>query len=317
MPLKKQFSGELKPLSPYNFKLTVSKPAGWWWSTPFEEFEENTLWTVARFDDTALGLKLLSVGTLKRPQIEFHVFASKKIGNEKKGQIINLLERSLLTKQDLSDFYSLAEDDQILKETAQRLCGMHTVSWPELFSALILAVTLQMSPMKRSNDMMNSIIDEFGQTFSFDGKRIRYWPSFEKIASTPVRDLERKANLGYRAKFIKKIAQSLNDDFPTMNELYMMEPEEARKKLMTLHGIGEYSAELVMPGMGFPLDIWSAKIFGILLNGEAPKNPREDIPELKSAAQKRWGKWAGYAFVYVLNDLENISKRIGKDLTSF
>ena len=86
---------------------------------------------------------------------------------------------------------------------------------------------------------------------------------------------------------------------------------------MQLYGIGEYSAELVMPGMGFPLDVWSAKIFGVLLRGKASNKLRDAIPELKEIAQKRWGKWVGYAFVCVLNDLENISNRIGKDLTVF
>ncbi len=31
----------------------------------------------------------------------------------------------------------------------------------------------------------------------------------------------------------------------------------------------------------------------------------------------RWGQWTGHAFVYVLNDLEKISKRISVDLTKY
>ena len=102
-----------------------------------------------------------------------------------------------------------------------------------------------------------------------------------------------------------------------MDTIYAMDPEEAKKKLLTLQGIGEYSAELVMPQMGFPLDVWSAKIFNVLFYGKIPSNPREAIPALKEAAQQRWGNWSGYAFVYVLNDLPMLSKRIGVDLTKF
>ena len=102
-----------------------------------------------------------------------------------------------------------------------------------------------------------------------------------------------------------------------MDELWNMEPEEAKAKLLTLRGIGDYSAELVMPRMGFPLDVWSAKIFHVLFFGKEPKQPREVIPALKKVAEKRWGKWRGYAFVYVLNDLPNLSKKVGVDLTQF
>ena len=96
-----------------------------------------------------------------------------------------------------------------------------------------------------------------------------------------------------------------------------MEPAEAKKKLLTLQGIGEYSAELVMPKTGFPLDVWSAKIFHVLFYGKIPEKPRDAIPALKEAAEKRWGNWSGYAFVYVLNDLPKLSKRVGVDLTKF
>lgn len=70
-----------------------------------------------------------------------------------------------------------------------------------------------------------------------------------------------------------------------------------------------------MPGMGFPLDAWSAKTFSILLLGKEPESPRDAIPELKRMAEERWGKWRGHVFVYVLNDLPRISKRLGVDLT--
>jgi 3-methyladenine DNA glycosylase/8-oxoguanine DNA glycosylase len=102
-----------------------------------------------------------------------------------------------------------------------------------------------------------------------------------------------------------------------MEEFNKMSPEGARDKLLTLQGIGEYSAEFVMPRMGFPLDVWSAKIFNSLFYSEIPQNPQEAIPALKEAAQQRWGNWSGYSFVYVLNDLPRLSKRVGFDLTRF
>jgi len=126
-----------------------------------------------------------------------------------------------------------------------------------------------------------------------------------------------KAKLGYRAANLVAIAKALEAGFPSMDELYAMETSEAKKQLLTLRGIGEYSAELAMPGMSFPLDVWSSKIFSVLFHGKVPDNPRDVIPSLKKEADRRWGKWAGYAFVYILNDLPKISKRVGVDLTKF
>jgi N-glycosylase/DNA lyase len=125
---------------------------------------------------------------------------------------------------------------------------------------------------KQPNDG-DMLMANFGDEASFDGKTIRYWPSAQTISNTPVEELKDKAKLGYRAKNLKAIALSLTQGFPSMDELNTMKPEEAKKELLTLQGIGEYSAELVMPKTGFPLDVWSAKIFSVLFNDKVPENP--------------------------------------------
>ena len=94
-----------------------------------------------------------------------------------------MLKRALKTEEDLTDFYNLSQKDPILRDVVKDLYGMHTVGWPELFPALILAVTLQMAPMKRSNQMMDLLIAKYGEQANFDGKTIRYWPSAQTIAS--------------------------------------------------------------------------------------------------------------------------------------
>jgi N-glycosylase/DNA lyase len=139
----------------------------------------------------------------------------------------------------------------------------------------------------------------------------------ERIANSTIDELKAEAKLGYRAVNLIAIAEQLQHGFPTMDDLWAMDFEEAKKQLLTLRGIGDYSADIVVPGMGFPLDVWSAKIFHILFFGKEPENPRKTIPALKQTVKDRWGKWSGCAFVYVLNDLPKLSKRIGVDLTQF
>ncbi len=317
LTFRKTCAFELEAVPPFSFELTVHKPAGWWWSTPNEKFQQGTFWSATRFNGNLYGLKLKPLGTVKKPRIDCQIFSDGKVGEANEQGLKDMLHRSMRTDEDLTEFYALAKNDDILHDVAKELYGMHTIAWPELFTAFILAVTLQMAPMKRSNQMMDLLIENFGDDVHFDHKVVRYWPSTKKIAATPPEELQAKAKLGYRASNLVSIAQALEAGFPSMDDLYAMEPEEAKKKLLTLRGIGDYSAELVMPGMGFPLDVWSAKIFSILFHKKTPSNPREAIPDLKKEAEERWGRWRGYAFVYVLNCLPCLSKQVGVDLTKF
>jgi 3-methyladenine DNA glycosylase/8-oxoguanine DNA glycosylase len=237
-------------------------------------------------------------------------------GDEKRASSLTL-RRALQTDESISGFYDLAKKDEILADVVKDLYGMRATAWPDLFPAAILAVTLQMAPWSRSSQMMDLLMKNYGDELHFDEKTISYWPSPEKIASVGTEDLKSKAKLGYRAKNLSLIAKILEAGFPSMDDLYNLPYEEAKKKLMELRGIGEYSAELITPRMGFPLDVWSAKIFNILFFKRETYSPREAIPRLKQTAEKRWGQHRGQAFVYILNDLQNISKRIGFDLTRF
>lgn len=317
MNLEENYSFKIDAIPPYNFELTIRKPAGWWWSSIDEEFKNDTCWTATRFKGELLGLKLRSTGDTDKPQLHCKIYSQAKMTASAKQLIKHMLKRALKTEEDLTPFYNLSRKDNILRDAVLDLYGMHTVGWPELFPALILAVTLQMAPMKRSNQMMELLTAKYGDQVDFDGKSIRYWPSVQTIASKSPQELKVEAKLGYRAQNLISIAKTLIQGFPTMDKLSAMEPEEAKKELLTLRGIGDYSAELVMPQMGFPLDIWSAKIFHVLFYGKEPQNPRETIPDLKKIAQQRWGKWRGYAFVYVLNDLAKLSEKVGTDLTKF
>ena len=317
LDLKETYSIDFEAVPPYSFERTLHKPAGWWWSTPDEVFEKGTCWTVTRFNGELLGLKFWSSGTMQKSRIHCTVYSKGKVDASRKAEITRMVKRALKTEEDLTEFYKLSQKDDVLRGVVKDLYGMHTVGWPELFPALILAVTLQMAPMKRSNQMMDLLIANCGDQVCLDGRTMQYWPSAETIAASTVEELKTKAKLGYRASNLIAIAEALKQGFPTMDELWAMAPEEAKERLLALRGIGDYSAELVMPRMGFPLDVWSAKIFSVLFFGKAPEKPREAIAALKRVAEERWGEWRGYAFVYVLNDLPKLSERVGVDLTQF
>jgi DNA-3-methyladenine glycosylase II len=306
----------LKATPPYDFSLTVHKPAGWSLFTPFEMFEDGTIWTGMRLNlDEIFGLKLRSVGTVEKPEIFCEMFSREKLNAERRKELSEMVAWMLSLKEDVRGFYALAEHDPLVGSLVGDLYGMRRTKRLDIFPALILAVTLQMAPIRRSDQMMNLLIKNYGVKIRFDGREILYWPAPERIARAGVRELEERCKLGYRARSLKSIAETICKGFPMLQEFEKMPTDEARTKLMELRGIGEYSADIVSPHPGFALDVWSAKIFNMLLFGDEAESPRSIIPKLKEIAEDRWGKWKGYVFTYVLNDLNNLSRRFNLNLT--
>jgi len=305
----------LKAVPPYDFALTVHKPAGWSLLTPFEIFEKGTLWTTMRTrSGEIIGLKLRSVGTVEKPDISCKVYSYGRLATGEKRELSKTIMRTLNLEEDIRGFYALTRRDPLVRVLVNDLYGMRSTRQPDIFSRLILAVTLQMAPITRSDQMMTLLIKEYGDTVRFDGREILYWPSPGRIANTEVGELKKKCKLGYRAKPLKSIAESIQRGFPSPQELEEISAEEAKAKLMELKGIGEYSADIVSPHPGFALDIWSARIFSTLLLKKEAESPRDLISKLKEIAEDRWGRWRGYVFLYVLHDLDNLSRRFNLNL---
>ena len=101
---------------------------------------------------------------------------------------------------------------------------------------------------------------------------------------------------------------------PTFAQLAELTSEEAKRELMDLPGIGGYSADIISRPGGFPIDVWSAAVFGKLFTGREPENSREAVETVKKEGIRRWGKWSWMAFFYVVQDLKNLSRKLNVTL---
>jgi 3-methyladenine DNA glycosylase/8-oxoguanine DNA glycosylase len=307
---------EINPIPPYNFSLTVRKPAGWSLFTPSEVYDNNTLWTAVQLNGTLIGLKFNSAGNVDNPRITAKIFLKKEPSNEKLGIIKKALVHSIGADDDLHEFYLLAEKDPILKYVVADLPGMHsTSSGDTVFPDAILAILLQMAPLKRSNEMMDCVIRKYGEKAEFDDKKVYVWPLPENIANLNPETFAKTCKIGYRAKRIIKLSEKIvKEGFPTLEELENLSSEEAKKRLLELPGIGDYSADIINPHGGFPIDVWSVEVFGKLFFGKEPENNRQAVEEVKIEGIQRWGKWSWMAFFYIVQDLENLSKKLNVQL---
>jgi DNA-3-methyladenine glycosylase II len=314
MRLRRRAQFEIAPLPPFNFRLTVRKPAGWDLFTSDEVFDDDTLWTGIRFETMPVGLKIQSRGTLQRPRVLVGVYSSRKMPKVDEERLQGVLATCLGAEQNLAEFYGFAKKDRILKHVVDSLYGMHDTQGVSLFNSVILAICLQMARPKRSFEMMEAIDEKYGETIEFDGKRVVLQPTAARIAKLNPEAFAKVCKLGYRAKYIVGSAKMIEAGFPEMREILKMPPDKAKGRLIELPGIGDYAADIINPHGGFPIDAWSVDVFGLLFFGKQPEDRREAIEKVKQEGIRRWGKWSWMAFFYVAQDLQNLSNRLGVQL---
>jgi 3-methyladenine DNA glycosylase/8-oxoguanine DNA glycosylase len=314
MSLRRRAQFFIDPVPPFSFELTIRKPAGWDLFTSGEVYEAGTLWTGIRHGGKTIGLRIEPAGTPKTPRVLVTAYATSSIPKREVDGLRGTLARCLGAEQDLNGFYDFARKDGILRHVVEDLNGMHDTQTASLFNSVILAICLQMARLKRSRDMMGAIDRKYGELVEFDGRRVLLQPTPERIAKLDPARFAKECNLGYRAKYIVASAKMIVEGFPGMQEIMSMDPDKAKEKLMELPGIGDYAADIINPHAGFPIDAWSVDVFGALFFGKEPENRRDAIEEVKEEGIRRWGIWSWMAFLYVAQDLQNLSRRLGIQL---
>lgn len=287
---------------PFDFILTVAKPAGWHWSTPRETFEGGTLWTGRYVRNIPVGLKL----SAKKNRVTVLVYGESPLTMSHLKILKSDLWSALGGDEDLDGFYRFAEEDPILSVVVGHLKGMRVGMATELFGDVILAILLQMAPMARSGQMMDALLEHYGRRLAFDGREVTLWPTAKEMAEVDPKDLWAKTKIGYRAERLVKAARFLAEHPISPDELSSLPEEEAVKRLREIPGVGPYSAGIILGTL--PLDVWSVVIFSELFLGRTPKDPRAEIPRVVARLTERWGKWRWFAFVYVVQDLEYLAE---------
>jgi 3-methyladenine DNA glycosylase/8-oxoguanine DNA glycosylase len=315
MTLKKVDEFQISPIAPYSFELTVQKDTRygteWYWLTPFESYTEEEMRTAVRlYDGKPIGLRIKSLGNLRKPKIIVRVFAEMALSENEKQKLSDILVRCLGSRINVREFYILANKYPVLCQAVKDLYGARNTSFPDVFSAMILAVTLQMTSYGRTQKMIRLLCENYGELLKFEGEQVLLWPSPFRIANISEEELRKRCKLGFRAKYLKANSTMISSGkIPSMEKLEAMSPDKACKTLKQMSGIGDYAAGVISPHPSFPVDVWSVHFFAHIFHKRMKKQPRAMIPILRELAKKHFGMWQGYAYEYIVNDLESLTRR--------
>jgi 3-methyladenine DNA glycosylase/8-oxoguanine DNA glycosylase len=206
------------------------------------------------------------------------------------------------------------ENTLFLRKPIENLYGMRVSPFPNLFSAVILAITLRRATFGRTERMLSLLCENYGEKVELDGVQVTTLPSPLCIAKVNEKEMKMRCKLGYRTPYLIQAAKAIcQGKTRPLESLNGMPFKNAVDILTRIKGIGIYSCEVICTHPAFPVDSWSAKYFISLFNIEVGQTygPPDLISKVKKFAEENFGIWQRYAYEYLVNSDEYSTKNQG------
>lgn len=286
----------LYPCAPFHFDGTVYKPS--YFPGPDLVFETGHVWHSLRFEEKLFGVRMDNMGSIDAPAVRLGIFSQEPIGPGQVERISGEIAFRYDLFSDLRAFYDGAAHDDLLSPAAARWRGLRPSSYSSLYEYLVIATTLQNATIRRTIQMMDNLFGRFGTSMRFDGRVLAGFWAPEDIRAASEDEL-RQLKLGYRAKTLKRQAESFAQDGcsaeenPVLDEQYLrsLETPDLKRALLTIYGIGPASVWYLLFGQFKRYDAfdyispWEQKIFSRLLFDEQLVEAQTILMEV----ERRWG----------------------------
>lgn len=304
MQLKESFIFEIIPTAPFNFDGTFYKPSHFSNELSLDHWEPGSYWQSFRIGRILYGLKIENSGASEKLKLKVTIYSDNKLSDKEISEIKAEIIWRFELDTDLSEFNNLARKDKRFYPVFKKWLGMRNSSQYALYELLIIAIVLQNTTVRRSQQMLDALLDKFGTKLEFDGREIwAIWlpEDLEKASEADLRDLR----IGYRAKFIKRLSQDFADNLVNEEKLRTLDKEEVKKELMKLYGVGPETARILLFEVCHQYDTfdhiapWQQKIYSQLFYGK----PLVSVDKIRNDIVKQYGKYSMLAVHYIWEDI--------------
>lgn len=159
------------------------------------------------------------------------------------------------------------KEDSLVSSTIDEYYGIRILN-QEPWEALVSFVISQQNNIKRIKGIIKRLCDTYGEEIC---EGWHAFPTAEVLSRLTVEDFERLGT-GYRAKYLKKLADDVANGRINLDEIKKMSLENAKKALLDIYGVGIKVANCALLfGFQFvecfPVDVWMKRVLEFYPNG--------------------------------------------------
>lgn len=286
----------LEPKPPFNFDLVASLYSRFP-TQCVDLYSEGTYERALRIDEKLYLIKVVSVGLVRKPRLSVEVVpngADPKLAEEQLRWIVG-------ADEDLSGFYQKAKKDKRFAKIIKNLYGLRAPKTPNVFEALIIAITEQQIALPVAISMRKGLVEKYGDSISVEGKKYHAFPTPASLAKARPEDIRQLKFSSRKSSYIVGAAKAVADGEIDLEAMKNWKTEKILDTLTKIKGIGPWTVEYMMcRGMG-RYDALPASDIGLRASATKYLGKKERVSE-KGVRKllEPFGKHKGYAAFYLI-----------------
>lgn len=294
----------LYPKSPFHFDGTFHKPSHFPNALKLEDWTPGKYWQTLRMGKRFYGLVFENRGRQQKSSMRISVFSRKPLAVRELDLVRNEIAYRFELDKDLREFNALAKRDRRFYPVFKQWMGMRNAGQYNLYELLVIGLVLQNATVRRSAQMLDTLLEKFGTRAAFGGKTLHAIWLPERLSRVSEHSL-RKLKIGYRTKFLKRLSRDFARGVVDELVLRTTSEEDAKRALMQLYGVGPETARILLfealhhDGTFDHVAPWQQKIYSRLFYGKRLVSVRKIVRDIK----RRYGKYAMLAVHYIWEDV--------------
>ncbi len=219
-------------------------------------------------------------------------------------EIVKYIREWLDLDTDLKPFYAMCEKDKLLKGLVESFYGYRIVGQPDLFESIVWAVLGQQINLQFAYTLKQKFVEQFGEIVEVNGDTYYLFPTPHMVSKLTPEQLLPLQFSRQKAAYTINIANAFSSGTVSKEKLLNLSLKEAKETLMTIKGIGNWTANYALMKTfrhsdAFPLE--DAGIHNAIKNLKKLKR-KPTLEEVKKIFKKYKG-WEAYATLYLWKSL--------------
>ena len=167
-------------------------------------------------------------------------------GKNSENEIVEFVKEWFDIDRDLTDFYQLLSQDTELACMNLDYKGLRLLGIPNLFEALCWSIIGQQINLPFAYKLKRKLTEEFGTKLTYENSDYYLFPSPEIVSNLQVSDLMPMQFSTRKAEYLIEIAKQFVSGNISKSKLEQMTTPEAIKALVSIRGIGEWTANYAL-----------------------------------------------------------------------